>query len=68
MAAAWFNRIADPHSARAFSAGTEPADRVHPVVIEAMKEDRASWLSLEARVLGASPAICPRVAAFSQEG
>lgn len=38
MAAAWFNRLADPSKARAVSAGTQPADRVHPVVIEAMKE------------------------------
>jgi arsenate reductase len=38
MAAAWFNRIADPAKATAISAGTEPSDHVHPVVIEAMKE------------------------------
>ena len=38
MAAAWFNRIADPLKAHAISAGTEPANHVHPVVIEAMKE------------------------------
>ena len=38
MAAAWFNRLADPQKAQAISAGTEPAAHVHPVVIEAMKE------------------------------
>lgn len=38
MAAAWFNRIADPAKARAISAGTQPAEHVHPVVVEAMKE------------------------------
>lgn len=38
MAAAWFNRIADPEKARAISAGTQPSDHVHPVVVEAMKE------------------------------
>jgi len=38
MAAAWFNRMADPAKARAISAGTQPSDRVHPVVVEAMKE------------------------------
>ena len=38
MAAAWFNRIADPAKAHAVSAGTQPSDHVHPVVIEAMKE------------------------------
>jgi len=38
MAAAFFNRLADPAKARAVSAGTEPAERVHPEVVEAMRE------------------------------
>ena len=38
MAAAWFNALADPAKARAVSAGTEPGPRVHPEVLEAMKE------------------------------
>lgn len=38
MAAAWFNQIADPRKAQALSAGTQPSDHVHPVVIDAMKE------------------------------
>ncbi|PYQ16553.1 MAG: low molecular weight phosphatase family protein [Acidobacteria bacterium] len=38
MAAALFNQVADPARARAVSAGTEPADRVHPEVVEAMRE------------------------------
>jgi arsenate reductase len=38
MAAAWFNALADPARARAESAGTEPGDRVHAEVIEAMRE------------------------------
>jgi arsenate reductase (thioredoxin) len=38
MAAAFFNAIADPSKARAISAGTQPADRVNPVVVEAMRE------------------------------
>lgn len=38
MAAAWLNALADPEKARAVSAGTEPAQRVHPVVVEAMRE------------------------------
>ncbi|HTB73480.1 MAG TPA: arsenate reductase ArsC [Polyangiaceae bacterium] len=38
MAAAWFNRLADPAKARAVAAGTQPAEHVHPVVVEAMKE------------------------------
>jgi arsenate reductase len=38
MAAAWFNALADPTKARAISAGTEPAARVHPEVLEAMRD------------------------------
>lgn len=38
MAAAFFNRYADPAKARALSAGTQPAARVHPEVRETMLE------------------------------
>lgn len=38
MAAAWFNVRADPSKARAVSAGTAPGPRVHPEVLEAMRE------------------------------
>jgi arsenate reductase len=38
MAAAWFNALADATKARAISAGTEPGQRVHPEVLEAMRE------------------------------
>jgi arsenate reductase len=38
MAAGFFNAFADPAKARAISAGTRPADRVNPVVVEAMRE------------------------------
>jgi arsenate reductase (thioredoxin) len=38
MAAAWFNRLADPEKARAISAGTEPGSRIHPEVQAAMQE------------------------------
>lgn len=38
MAAAWFNRIANPSKAGAISAGTQPSNQVHPVVVEVMKE------------------------------
>jgi arsenate reductase len=38
IAAAFFNARADPAKARAVSAGTQPADRVNPVVVEAMRE------------------------------
>jgi arsenate reductase len=38
MAAALFNELADPSRARAISAGTNPAPRVHPDVVDAMRE------------------------------
>jgi arsenate reductase len=38
MSAAFFNQLADPTKARAISAGTQPGERVHPVVVEAMQE------------------------------
>ncbi len=38
MAAALFNQLADPARARGISAGTEPGGRVHPEVVEVMRE------------------------------
>jgi arsenate reductase len=38
MAAAFFNRWADPSKARAVSAGTQPGERVHPEVVDVMRE------------------------------
>jgi arsenate reductase len=38
MAAAFFNQRSDPSRAVAVSAGTQPAERVHPEVVEAMRE------------------------------
>jgi arsenate reductase len=38
MAAAWLTRLASPEKARGISAGTQPGPRVHPEVLEAMKE------------------------------
>jgi arsenate reductase (thioredoxin) len=38
MAAAFFNRSADPSKARAVSAGTQPGERVHPEVVDVMGE------------------------------
>lgn len=38
MSAAFFNHFVDPSAARAISAGTQPAQHVHPVVVEAMLE------------------------------
>jgi arsenate reductase len=38
MAAAFFEQLADPALARTISAGTQPGERVHPEVIETMRE------------------------------
>ena len=38
IAAALFNRHADPVKARAISAGTQPAQQVHPEVVTLMRE------------------------------
>lgn len=38
IAAALFNHFADPAKARAISAGTNPAERVHPEVVAIMRE------------------------------
>ncbi|HMG01894.1 MAG TPA: arsenate reductase ArsC [Edaphobacter sp.] len=38
MASSFFNQLADPLKARAISAGTEPGERVHPVVLAIMRE------------------------------
>ena len=38
MSAALFNKYADSSKARAISAGTQPAEHVHPVVVDVMRE------------------------------
>jgi arsenate reductase len=38
MSAAFFNQLANPTMALAISAGTNPGETVHPVVVEVMKE------------------------------
>jgi arsenate reductase len=38
MAAAWLRALGAPDRVRAISAGTEPGVRVHPEVVEAMRE------------------------------
>lgn len=38
MSAAFFNQLASTSKAQGISAGTNPGDRVHPVVVEVMKE------------------------------
>jgi arsenate reductase (thioredoxin) len=38
MAAAWFNHLRTDPDARAISAGTSPSRRVHPEVVDVMRE------------------------------
>jgi protein-tyrosine-phosphatase len=38
MAAAFFSQLADATRAKAISAGTQPGERVHPEVVEVMRE------------------------------
>ncbi len=51
MAAALFNRLADPRNATAVSAGTRPADLVNPTVVAAMKEVGVDLRSAQPRLL-----------------
>ena len=39
MAAALFNKLADPARGRAISAGTRPGEKVHPEVVAVMQEE-----------------------------
>lgn len=38
MSAAFFNQLADPTKGHGISAGTNPGERVHPVVVDVMNE------------------------------
>ena len=53
MAAAWFNKICDPTKARAISAGTEPGERVHPEVVQVMREEGIDLNGVKPRLLSA---------------
>lgn len=51
MAAALFNQRANPAVVRAISAGTRPADRVHPEVVEVMRELDVELAAVKPRLL-----------------
>lgn len=51
MATAWLNHFADPRKVRAISAGTQPGERVHPVVVEAMREVGIDLASVQPQLL-----------------
>jgi len=54
MAAAFFNALADPARARGISAGTAPGDRVHPEVVDVMREAGIDLSGVQPRKLTAS--------------
>ena len=56
MAAAFVNLLADPHKARAVSAGTQPSERVHDVVIDAMREVGVDLHAAVPRLMTPEPA------------
>jgi arsenate reductase len=58
MAAAFFNRLADPALARAESAGTAPGPRVHPEVVAAMQEEGIELAAVTPRLL--TPVLAAR--------
>lgn len=51
MAAAFFNRLADPSKAAAVSAGTQPGARIHPEVVEVMQEVGIDLATAKPRLL-----------------
>jgi arsenate reductase (thioredoxin) len=53
MAAAFFNHLADPARAIALSAGTQPGTRVHPEVVEVMREVGIDLAAAQPRLLTA---------------
>jgi arsenate reductase (thioredoxin) len=53
MAAAFFNHLADPERAIALSAGTQPGTRVHPEVVEVMREVGIDLAAAQPRLLTA---------------
>lgn len=51
MAAAWFNRLSDPRKAKAISAGTQPGERVHPEVLQVMREEGIDLSAIKPQLL-----------------
>jgi len=53
MAAAWFNKICDRTKAKALSAGTQPGERVHPEVVQVMREEGIDLAGIKPQFLSA---------------
>ena len=56
MSAAFIHQLADPTKAHAISAGTQPGERVHPVVVDAMREMGIDFSSAKPQKLTAESA------------
>jgi arsenate reductase len=61
MAAAFFHRLADPIRANGLSAGTTPAQRVHPEVAEVMGELGVDLTDVQPQLLTAELAAGTRL-------
>ena len=59
MSAAYFNLLADPAKARGISAGSEPGVRVHPEVVEVMKEVGVDLSAVKPQII--TPAMAAEV-------
>jgi arsenate reductase len=57
MAAPWFNKMCDRTKARAVSAGTQPGERVHPEVVEVMREEGIDLASAKPQFLSPWDAV-----------
>jgi arsenate reductase len=53
MAAAWFKKLCDPTKAQALSAGTQPGERVHPEVVQVMREEGIDLTGVKPQFLSA---------------
>ena len=59
MSAAYFSMLADPAKARGISAGSEPGVRVHPEVVEVMKEVGVDLSAVKPQII--TPAMAAEV-------
>lgn len=51
MAAAFFNKFADPAKAEAISAGTKPAEKIHDCVLHAMRQSGIDLTNVKPQLL-----------------
>lgn len=66
MAAAWFNKVCDRMMARAISGGTQPGERVHPEVVQVMREEGIDLNGVKPRNVSEMEEKHPKSARFPQ--